>query len=69
MSDFNPFNVPEFRAELGQLLDEKLGPIVELVNAHEAALNRAKGARWAFAILWSGLVAVLELLFHWRRSQ
>jgi len=68
VSDDNPFNIPSFRAELSDLLDDKLGPIVALVNAHEAALQRAKGARWAFALIWGALVAILELVFHWRRS-
>lgn len=38
----NPFNIRSFHAELSALLDEKLSLIVQKVQEHEAALNRAR---------------------------
>jgi hypothetical protein len=67
----NPFNAPDFRAELAQVFDEKLKPVTDLlkkhqekIDKHEAALNRAKGARWAFGVGWVFLTAVWEWFMH-----
>lgn len=60
----NPFNNPDFREEMSKLLDEKLGPIITKVDAHETIIQQAKGARWTFAALWSVLVIVAEWVFH-----
>jgi len=60
----NPFNLPSFRAELSALLDEKLHPITKMVADHEAALNRAKGARWAIGIIWGLATVIWEWFAH-----
>lgn len=64
----NPFDLPEFRQELSAMFDEKLKPTLALlekhdakIETHEAALNRAKGARWAFLTGWT----ILSVLFEW----
>lgn len=53
------------------MFDDKLQPITTLldkhdkaIDTHEAALNRARGARWAFWIVWAGLSAAFEWLMH-----
>lgn len=67
----NAFNSPTFRAELTEVLDEKLAPITKLlekhdrsIEKHEAALNRARGAKWAFGVGWIVLTALWEWLMH-----
>ena len=63
----NPFDNQEFRKELGEVLDAKLEPftkLISIVDAHEAAINRGKGARAAVITLWTVIVAVSEWFFH-----
>jgi hypothetical protein len=62
----NPFNNPEFRKELSELLDEKLIPIVTKVEDHERAIQRARGASWLLGVLWTIVMALAEWLFHKR---
>lgn len=63
----NPFDNQEFRKELGDVLDAKLEPftkLVSMVESHEAAINRGKGAKAAVLGLWTMLVVVAEWFFH-----
>lgn len=67
----NPFNVDKFREEIGKMFDDKLKPITDLlakheavIDRHEAALQRAKGARWAFGVIWAAAWAAWEWLVH-----
>lgn len=67
-SSNNPLNLPEFRAELAGMFDEKLTPVVRLLEKHEAqlreheaALQRARGAKWAFGVVW----AVVSMAWEW----
>jgi hypothetical protein len=67
MNTGNPFDNPEFRAEFSNTLDKKLEPLVRLVSEdhalvekHEAALQRGRGA----AIVLGGLWGILEAVLH-----
>ncbi len=60
----NPFNNPEFRKELTELLDEKLIPIVEKVEEHERYIQRTRGAAWLLGVLWTIAIGLGEWLFH-----
>jgi hypothetical protein len=64
----NPFSSSEFRKELGELFDEKLGPIADLVANHERILQRSWGAMWAFGLVWTFVIGAItalgEYLFH-----
>lgn len=62
----NPFDSPEFRKEMTELLDKTLGPLSAKVDEHETAINRSRGAMIGFAAAWSGLIGILEYLFHRR---
>lgn len=62
----NPFDNQDFRKELSELLDEKLGPMSRKVDEHETAINRSKGAMAGIATAWTALVIFLEYLFHRR---
>lgn len=64
--DYNPFNSPDFRKELSELFDEKLGPLAAKVDKHEAAFNKGKGLAAAFAVLWTGALALAEYILHRR---
>jgi hypothetical protein len=68
MNPNNPFSSSEFRKELGEMFDEKLGPISELVANHERTLQRSWGAMWAFGLLWTFVIGCItalgEYLFH-----
>jgi hypothetical protein len=67
----NPLNLPSFRKELGEIFDEKLKPITDLLekhdkklDEHEASLQRARGARWAFGIFWAAATFIWEWVMH-----
>ncbi len=63
-SAMNPFNVPEFRKELSDLLDEKISPVSDVVARHEGEIQRAKGAVRIIGLGWGLLIAALEYFFH-----
>jgi hypothetical protein len=68
MTPGNPFDSSEFRKELSELFDEKLGPIAALVAEHERTLQRSRGAMWAFGLVWTAVIGTItalgEYLFH-----
>lgn len=66
MNTYNPFDNQEFRVELAKLLDEKLTPIIEVVQDHDRQLNRGKGALAALAMIWTGFIGLMEFLVHKR---
>lgn len=60
----NPFNIPEFREEMGKLLDEKLLPLTDKVEEHDKAINRAEGALAILGVVWTAIVGGAEWFFH-----
>lgn len=70
MGDSNPFNVPEFRKELSEMLDDKLTPLMNKVAEHETILQQRRGGLLLLGGMWTGftalLVAGLEFMFHRR---
>jgi hypothetical protein len=63
MTDYNPFDNPDFRKELAEMLDMKLEPVLELrkkVDEHDAAINRSRGAMWVLSGLWALLLSLLS---------
>lgn len=68
MTDFNPFNVPEFRKELSEMLDDKLSPLTTKVAEHETILQQRRGGLLVVGGMWTGFTALLitglEFMFH-----
>lgn len=67
----NAFANSEFRREFSEALDDKLLPITRLLEhhdrqlrEHEAALQRARGAKWAFITVWSLVIGAIEWFAH-----
>jgi hypothetical protein len=59
----NPFDNPQFRKELSDLLDEKLRPLSELektVKEHEEYINQQKGGGRVLMFIWTGLLGLLS---------
>lgn len=57
--DYNPFNSPEFRKEMAELLDDKLQPFGEL-DQRVSALERW---RWYIVGIFTAVVGGLKLWF------
>lgn len=58
----NPFDNPQFRKELSDLLDEKLKPLSELeetVKEHEKYISQQTGGGRVLTFIWMGLVSLV----------
>jgi hypothetical protein len=59
----NPFDNPQFRKELTELLDEKLEPVAklqEIVDEHEEYINQQKGGGRVLNFIWMGLLGLVS---------
>jgi hypothetical protein len=59
----NPFDNPQFRAELSEMFDAKLKLLNELsekVEEHEAYINEQKGGGRVLHYLWTILIAAVS---------
>jgi hypothetical protein len=59
----NPFDNPQFRAELSEMFDAKLKLLNELsekVEEHEAYINEQKGGGRVLHYLWTIVIAGLS---------
>jgi hypothetical protein len=58
----NPFNNPEFRKEMSEMLDDKLSGVFTTQNDHGARITSLERWRWYIVGGGSVLLAVLKLL-------
>lgn len=66
---YNPFDNPDFRAELSKMLDEKLTPLAALqakVDEHDRTIERMKGGLAVINLLWMLIIGVVEWFVHRR---
>ena len=63
----NPFNNPEFRAELSDMFDDKLNPIIDvqreqhkILARHERDISRGKGAVAVISALFGLITAYVK---------
>lgn len=56
----NPFDNPEFRKEF----HEALAPLVTKVEEHEKVIQKGRGVMAVIGVLWAGILALGEYLFH-----
>jgi hypothetical protein len=53
---YNPFNSPEFRKEMSEMFDDKLGKLKEVVDDHGDRITALE--RWRWAIVGAGALLV-----------
>lgn len=56
---YNPFNSPEFRKEMSDMLDTKLSPLTKTVDEHEEYIQQQKGGGRLIHYLWTAALALL----------
>lgn len=63
---YNPFNSPEFRKEMSDLLDSKLSEVAVMVNEHEEYIQQQKGGGRLLNYLWTAGIGLLAGWFGGR---
>jgi hypothetical protein len=58
----NPFNNPEFRKEMSEMLDDKLQDVFQTQNDHSTRITSLERWRWYIVGGGSVLLFVLKLL-------